>query len=86
MLCSRRRRDVQEGVTSRTDNAASSRTLLPFPSYEKMGETVRGLENNPETLGIPDKEDWILRTVELNSETSEARRGSLTAKCGGTDV
>ena len=46
---------------------ASSNRALPLPSKIRMGEIVRGFENNPETLGMPDREDWTHLMDELNS-------------------
>ena len=80
MLNSRRRREEQEAVTSQTENVASDSKALPLPSNEKTGEIVRGFEKSPDTLGIPDKEDWIHRTDDLNSSASEASRGSIKVK------
>ena len=39
-----------------------------------MVEIVRGFEKSPDTLGIPDREDWMVRIDDLNSSASEARR------------
>ena len=80
MLSSRRRREEHKAVTSQTENVASDSKALPLPSNEKTGEIVRGFEKSPDTLGIPDKEDWILRTEVINSSASEANRGSVTVK------
>ena len=80
MLCSRRRRVGQDAVISQTENVALDNKALPLPSSEKTGEIVRGFEKSPDTLGIPDKEDWILRTDDKNSSASEASRGSVTVK------
>ena len=45
---------------------------------------VRGFENNPDTLGIPTREDWILRIDYLKSSPSEIKFGKVTVKSGGT--
>ena len=35
---------------------------------EKKGEIVRGFERSPDTLGIPDREDWMLRIDNLSHQ------------------